>query len=177
MKFLFFFMGIPLMIMSFFETAEVLPYANQLNLVVDGHEIQLTETERTDLQQQIYDLFEGSRTVPALGVVFEDMYQEDMQTGIHVVLKFDGVFEVNGLTFDELVFKVTPNAYGIGIIRGLEGEHNGRCLFVDLDGKTTQNFYDYVVSLDKVSVQTASDIEKEQIETDSHSASEEANGR
>ncbi len=146
MKFLFFFMGIPLMIMSFFETYDVLPYVSQSGLILDGHQIELTQEQQSNLQEEVSKLFENSRTVPALGVVFDDMYHEDIQNGTFVTLKFDSIFEVNGLPFDELVFKVEPTYQGISIVRGMNGKYNGRCLFVDLE-ENMQEFSDYLTNL------------------------------
>lgn len=171
MKFLFFFMGIPLMIMSFFETVDVLPYASGAGVLVDGHEIELSETQQSDLQQEILKLFEDSRTMPALGVVFDEMFKEDVKNGTFVSLKFDSVFEVNGLPFDELVFRVEPTYHGISLMRGMEGKFNGRCLFVDLGEKTMQGFSDYVSSLNDT--QITADVEVENGEVAEETISEE----
>ena len=81
MKMMFFFMGVPLMIMSFFQVQDVLPYANQIEIISNGNTIVLSQEQQDDLMQEIKDLLADSHTVPAFGVVFDDMYQQEIQSG------------------------------------------------------------------------------------------------
>ena len=70
MKMMFFFMGVPLMIMSFFQVQDVLPYANQIEIISNGNTVVLSQEQQDDLMQEIKDLLADSHTVPAFGVVF-----------------------------------------------------------------------------------------------------------
>ena len=139
-----------MMIMSLFQVTDALPYVQSANLLVNGHEIVLTETEQADLQSQVEKLFENSHTLPALGVVFDEEFKEDVKNGVFVSLKFDGVFEINDLPFEELFFRVNPDVYGFNLFRSNHGIVQGRCIYVDLDGKTMQEFSDYVNSFSAV---------------------------
>ncbi len=147
MKFLFFFMGIPLMIMSFFEAIDVLPYVAQTNLIVDGNTIELSQEQQDQLFVQIEQLFEGSKTMPAFGVTTPEMFAEDLKSGNFVSMKFDGLFEVNGLPFDELVFKVDKDYHAFNLIRGNNGVYNGRCIYIDLDEKDMSEFDQFIQTL------------------------------
>lgn len=151
MKFMFFFMGLPMFIMSFFEAIDVLPYVQNINLIVDGHEIVLSQEEQELLHEQIVSMFEGSHTMPALGVVFDDLYKEEIKTGTFVSLKFDKIIQVNELPFDELVFKVEPNSYGFNLMRGIQGVFEGRCIYIDLNGKNMNELFNTIKSLSSVS--------------------------
>lgn len=142
-KFLFFFMGVPMILMSFFEAVDVLPYVQQVSLMVDGKEIVLTQEEQTKLQEQVNLMFENSRTMPAFGVMTEDMFKEHIQSGVFVSMKFAQVLEVNGLPFDELVFKVNPTAQGVDLIRGEKGVFQGRCIHLDLN-ENMQNMHNVI---------------------------------
>ena len=150
MRFIFFALGVPMMILSFFQVQDALPYVQNASLLVNGHEIVLSENEQTDLQAQIEKLFENSHTLPALGVVFDNEFQEDVKNGVFVSLKFDGVFEINDLPFEELLFRVSPDAYGFNLFRSNHGVVQGRCIYVDLSGKTMEDFSNFVNSLQAV---------------------------
>lgn len=139
-----------MMIMSFFQVTDALPFVQSQNLFVNGHEIVLTETEQTDFKQHIETLFENSHTLPALGVVFDNEFKTDFQNGIFVSLKFDVPIEINDLPLDELWFRISPEASGFNLCRANHGIVQGRCIYVDLNGKTMQDFSDFVNSLPQV---------------------------
>lgn len=150
MRILFFFMGVPMMIMSFFEAIDVLPYVTNYNLMVDGKVVELSETEMQGLQEQVVSLFEGSRTMPAFGVVSNDMYQEDVKNGYFVSLKFDCPIQINDLPFDELVFKVDKDFQGFNLMRGMNGIFQGRCIYIDLQDHNMTNIFEYIDNLESV---------------------------
>ncbi len=136
-----------MMIMSFFEAVDVLPYAQSIDVIVDGHDVVLTEEEQDALEQKVFELFENSHTVPAFGVMFDEMYREEIQNGKFVSLKFGRLLEVNGLPFDELVFRVEPDYYGFNLYRGVRGVFQGRCIYIDLVEKNMQELYDFLGNL------------------------------
>lgn len=149
-RFLFFFMGVPMMIMSFFETVDVLPYVQSVDLMVDGKEIVLTEEESAKLQEEVFALFENSRTMPAFGVCFDEMHKEEVKNGTFVSLKFDGIYQVNDLPFDELVFKVERDFQGFNLCRGMRGIFQGRCIYIDLVQKDMSALSSFIESLPTV---------------------------
>ncbi len=153
MKFLFFFMGIPLMIMSFFETVDVLPYATEVGLVVDGNRIELSEEQQQNLEMQVEQLFENSRTMPAFAVTTQEMFEEELKDGTFVSLKFNGLFEVNGLPFDELMFRVDKEYHAFNLVRGLNGVFEGRCIYIDLDEKDMSEISDFISSINLQAVE------------------------
>ena len=122
-----------MMIMSFFNAADALPFAENITLLSDGKEIVLTQEQQTDLKDEILNMFENSRTLPAFAVVTDEMFKEDVQSGTFVSLKFNQVMEVEGLPFDEIVFKVVPEYTAINLLRGNKGAFQGRCIHVQLE--------------------------------------------
>lgn len=144
MRVMFFIMGVPMMILSFFEAVDVMPYVDYSSLIVDGVEIELSEEQQEQLNSQILQMFENAHTLPSFGVVFNDMYQEQIQQGKFVSLKFGEVLEVNGLPFDELVFEVVSESQGINLMRGMNGVFQGRCIYVDLLEKNMQQISEFV---------------------------------
>ncbi len=133
-----------MMILSFFEAVDVLPYVESSSLLSDGTEIVLTEEEQTSLEAQVFQMLENSRTLPAFGVMFGDMFQDYISQGNFVSLKFGKVLELSGLPFDELVFKVDSQAQGFDLVRGMNGVFQGRCIHVDLMGSDMQEFSTFV---------------------------------
>ena len=137
------------MIMSFFQVQDVLPYANQIEIISDGNTISLSQEDQSALLQEVADLFQDSHTVPAFGVVFDDMYQQEIQSGDFVSIKFPQIYEINGLPFDQLVFKVEKDWQGFNLMRGENGHFQGRCIYVDLMDKNMQNLAEKVDILSK----------------------------
>ncbi len=149
MKFLYFLLGVPYMILSFFNTVDVLPHVISTSLLVDGHVIEMTQDEEKLLQEQVNMLFKDSRTMPAFGVVFNDMYKEEIKSGTYISLRFPQLMKVNELPFDELVFKVEADWTGVNLYRGLNGEFNGRCIYLDFD-KNMSELDNFIHNLDSV---------------------------
>ncbi len=150
MRVLFFILGVPMMIMSFFEAIDVLPFVESCNIIADGHTIELTQDEQKNLLESVNSLFENSHTMPAFGVVFDDMYKEIVKEGYFVSLKFPQIMEVNELPFDELVFEVNPEYQGFNLMRGMKGIFQGRCIYIDLQDKTMADLYEKITNLESV---------------------------
>lgn len=159
---LFFFMGVPLMIMSFFQVQDVMPYANQVEIISNGNVIALSQEQQDGLLQEVQSLLEDSHTVPAFGVVFDDMYQQEIQTGNFVSIKFPQLYEINGLPFDQLVFKVEEDWQGFNIMRGVNGHFQGRCIYVDLIDKNMQNL---AKKVDFLTENASYELQVEEVET------------
>ncbi len=150
MRFLFFFMGVPMIIMSFFEAVDVLPYVSQYNLLVNGNVVELSQEETEQLQQQVEKLFENSHTMPAFGVVTDEIFHEDVQNGYFVSMKFQTPIKINELPFEELVFKIGRDFHGFNLMRGNHGIFQGRCIYIDLQERTMEELYDFVEGLESV---------------------------
>ena len=141
LKMLFIFMGVPLMIMSFFETIDVLPYATDFNVMVGGKEIEISMEQKADLQEEIEKLFGNCHTMPAFGVVTPEIYQEQIKEGYYISIKFDQTYCVNELPFDELVFEVQKDFSGFNLLRGNKGVFQGRCIYMSIvDGNMDELF-------------------------------------
>lgn len=147
MRFIFFALGVPMMIMSFFQAIDAMPFVQETQLYVGGQEIVLSEDQAAQLKEQVEELLQDSHTMPSLSVVFGDDFQDMFQERTFISLKFNSVYEINDLPFDELLFEVTPDSYGFNLFRGNSGIVQGRCVYIDLNGKTTNSFYQHVQGL------------------------------
>lgn len=166
MRVLFFIFGVPMMILSFFEAIDVLPYVQNLSVIADGKTIELTQEEQESLMQSVNELFENSHTMPAFGVVFDEMFKEQTQNGYFVSMKFPQLMEINDLPFDELVFQVSPDFYGFNLMRGIKGVFQGRCIFINLQNKTMSEFYEKLTNLESVKNASVDESDKQTTEVE-----------
>ncbi len=147
LRMLFFFMGVPMMIMSFFHAYDALPFASDYNVLIDGKTIELTVDEKEQLRTQVELLLEKSHTMPAFGVVTQDIYQESIKDGFYVSIKFDNIVTINELPFDELVFGVNKGHSGFNLLRGIDGVFEGRCIYISLEDGNMDELYNFVTNL------------------------------
>lgn len=177
-RMLFFFMGVPMMIMSFFSAIEVLSYATDYQVMIDGKTVEISLEEKEILKQKVEDLFENSHTMPAFGVILPEMYDEAVQEGMYVSIKFDGVYSVNELPFDELVFGVNKGDTGFNLMRGNKGVFQGRCIYLDLIDKDQTDLFEFLQTLkgnavEEIQPEPSDDAKEEENQTQEQEAEEE----
>lgn len=146
-RFLFVVFGVPMMILSLMHPAEAVPFAEKVELLSSGQVVELDESQQVSLLEQVQDLFSSARKMPAFSVMLDSEYDAFLSDGIFVRLTFPQIFDIDGMPFDELVFKVEENSYGFNIIRGFDGKHEGRCFFLDLGQNTTASFCEFAKTL------------------------------
>lgn len=171
-RMLFFFMGVPMMIMSLFEAIDVLPYATDFNVLVDGKQIEMTVEQKTDLKGQVEKLFENCHTMPAFGVVTPKIYEEQIKDGIFVSIKFDQTYMLNELPFDELVFGVGKDFYGFNLMRGNKGVFDGRCVYMSVVDGNMDELYNSLSALTS-GEEESNEIEQGEIVTKGEEGEEE----
>lgn len=148
MRIMFFMLGVPMMILSFFEAVDVMPFVSQSSIIVDGAEIVLSQEQQESLETEVLQMFEKSHTLPAFGVILADEFSQLIQEGKFVSLKFQQPLELNGLPFDQLVFQVSPDFQSFNLFRGNKGVFQGRCINIDLMGENMQNLYSLIESFE-----------------------------
>ncbi len=146
-RILFFFMGVPMMIMSLFEAVDVLPYSANYDVMVDGKTIEMTIDQKEELKTKVEELFANCHTMPAFGVVTPEIFQEQTKNGIYVSIKFDQTYMLNELPFDELVFGVGKDFYGFNLMRGNKGVFDGRCVYLSVIDGNMDELYNYLSSM------------------------------
>lgn len=52
-RILFFFMGVPMVVMSFFEAIDALPFVAKIDLISDGHVLELSQDQQETLRKQV----------------------------------------------------------------------------------------------------------------------------
>ena len=155
------------MIMSLFEAVDVLPYAVNYDVMVDGKTIEMTIDQKEELEKKVESLFANCHTMPAFGVVTPEIFEEQTKDGVFVSIKFDDVYSINELPFDELVFCVEKDSYGFNLFRGMNGVFQGRCIYLSIVDGNMNDLYDYLSTM-APSVETLSVEESVTEETAEH---------
>lgn len=137
-----------MMIMSFFQAADVLPYVQEYNLLVNGQIVEISAEQQAQLQMKVDELLQNTRTMPAFGVTLPDELDADKLENVYICLKFDKTLSVNDLPFDELCFRVDKDCHGFNLNRGNNGIFQGRAIYLDIlqDG-TMNDLYDFVTEI------------------------------
>lgn len=149
LRVLFFFMGVPMMIVSFFQATQALPYATDYSVYVNGNVVEISEADKEVIKEKVEAIFENSHTLPAFAVTTDEIFHEQIKDGIFVSIKFDNVLHINELPFDELVFKVEKDTHGFNLFRGMNGIFQGRCIYIDMMDGNMNDLYDFLTKFDK----------------------------
>lgn len=109
----------------------------------NGYKIELSSNDCNTLDDLLTCALEGSRPMPAIGVSLHDDTMKATEKGIWLRFAFDGVQEVSGMTFDQLLMRIDKGMYGMNVIRGNACRYDGRCYYIDLD-KSMDKVYDFL---------------------------------
>ena len=116
---------------------EIIKKTESVTIVVDGKkkEIKKGNENFNKIIDNVLSCFEGARIMPALGVSLHNLTVEEMKQNKWIKLNFNKTVTLNELPFDSLLFRL-DECYGINLIRQTNGKYEGRCIYLDLDGKT-----------------------------------------
>lgn len=94
------------------------------------------------------EMIDGAHDMPAYGVSFDNLTREELKSGLWVEFDFGETMECNGMPFEKLLIKVEKDYYGFNLIRyNTNYGYDGRCFYLDLNGKNMGNFYDLLLNL------------------------------
>lgn len=120
------------------EVFAVIPRAKELILYSDGGSIafQAGSSEYKQIMDAWSRMTEHARQMPAFGVSIDELTRKEMGTGIWLEFIFPEELQSNDLSFDSLLIEVRGEYSGFNMIRNRQGLYQGRCIYVDLNGKT-----------------------------------------
>lgn len=144
-KILFSLFSVPLMFSSIFTIADLFPYG-EMNLISNGEIVEISDSEKAEIQEELLSFLENAYDSPALAVIFPELYTEMIKEGYYLNFRFDSHFEINGLAFDELTFKVEEDGYGFNIYRGVDGEFKGRCFYMNCEN-SSKSLYETIKNI------------------------------
>lgn len=122
--------GIPILFNPFFSVVDTLPYAETMDLIANGVAVEISVEQKAKIQTKLVDFLEESEQMPALAVTFPEMFEDMLKDGYYLSFKFDGIYEINGLSYDQVVFEVLEDCAGFNVFRGNNGIFQGRCFYV-----------------------------------------------
>ena len=74
-------MGIPMILMSFFHIYDVLPFAQQTQLMSNGEVVEISTEQEEILFDAVSELFSNSMMMPAFAVTTPEMFAEQIKEG------------------------------------------------------------------------------------------------
>jgi len=87
-------------------------------------------------------MVEGARQMPAYGVSLDKETRKAKKRGLWVEFDFGKAYECSGMPFEKLLVEVADYFQGFNLIRYTsEYGYDGRCFYLDLDGKNMFEFY------------------------------------
>lgn len=90
----------------------------------------------------------SAHQMPALGVSIDDYTRKELKSGLWIEFCFNTVYECCGMPFEKLLIGVQKEYYGFNLIRyNTEYGYDGRCYYLDLFGKNTNDLYDLLLNI------------------------------
>lgn len=90
----------------------------------------------------------SAHQMPALGVSIDEYTRKELKSGIWLEFCFDTVYECCGMPFEKLLIGLDKEYYGFNLIRyTAEHGYEGRCFYLDLFGKNTNDLYDLLSNI------------------------------
>lgn len=132
------------------EIYEVFDKSEQITIYSDGAKTQYSPIDEnySKILGKWNELLTGSHQMPAYGVSLNDYTLEQLKSGLWVEFTFKKEYECGGMPFQKLLVEVKEGFYGFNIIRYTEKYgYDGRCFYIDLNGKTMSDFYGFLANL------------------------------
>lgn len=132
------------------EIFEVFDEAEIINIYNDGIKTAYSagEEEYKKILVSWNEMIDGAHDMPAYGVSLDNLTRKEMKSGLWVEFDFGKVSECNEMPFEKLLVKVEKDYYGFNLIRyNVDFGYDGRCFYLDLNGKNMGNFYDLLLNL------------------------------
>ena len=132
------------------EIFEVFDEAEIINVYIGGVKTAYSagEEEYKKILASWNEMIDGAHDMPAYGVSLDNLTRKEMKSGLWVEFDFGKVLDCNEMPFEKLLIKVEKDYYGFNLIRyNTNYGYDGRCFYLDLNGKNMGNFYDLLLNL------------------------------
>ena len=120
-----------------------LNYVTSINLYKDNEKLEISKEDSKFalIIDNFRKTLEGYREMPAFGVSLNDETCEARKDGVWLEFCFYDVYTHNGMNYEKLLINIQENVSGFNIIRYYDDKYEGRCFYVDLDGKTLRTLF------------------------------------
>ena len=132
------------------EISEVFDSAKQINLYNEGKK---TSYSSVDGNYEVIlecwnNTINGALEMPAYGVSLNNLTVQEMQKNLWLEFDFGKRLEHNEMPFEKLLVHVDKGYYGFNLIRYNSAVgYDGRCFYLDLNGKNMDNLYELLIDL------------------------------
>ena len=137
--------------------------ANMIEIYKDGETLQVSTNQLDEIDSLFYESISESLSMPAFGVSIDSLTKEAMKSGIWIEIFFDQTIIINEMPFDSLLIEIKENICGTNVIRGNDGVYQGRCFYLDLNGKNFNDLFQYLNLLTETE-ETEVELESQEIE-------------
>jgi len=128
---------------AFSQAQEIVVYSDG-----DKRTYESGDKEYTAVLDCWYGLLDKSRQMPAYGVSLDRETRKELEKGLWLEFIFDGSRKCFGMPFSKLLISVKAEHFGFNVIRyDVTRGYDGRCFYIDLDGKNMQSIYDLLLKL------------------------------
>ena len=132
------------------EISEVFEQTENINVYNDG--VKSVYAAGSDNYETIMSCWKktigGAHDMPALGVSLNHLTVKELEKNLWVEFDFGKALVCNEMPFEKLLVQVGKEYYGFNLIRyNSDRGYDGRCFYLDLDGKNMNDFYDLLADL------------------------------
>ncbi|MCD8372843.1 MAG: hypothetical protein LUD27_06045 [Clostridia bacterium] len=92
------------------------------------------------------NMLSSARLMPAFGVSIDNLTREAMKTGVWIEFLFSKEYVINELPFEKLLVQAVKDYTGFNINRCFDGGYNGRCFYINLNGKDMSELYNILIN-------------------------------
>lgn len=132
------------------EISRAFSYAENINVYNGGVKVSYAAKEEpyNKILACWNEMIKGAHDMPAYGVSLNGYTVEKMKDGLWVEFCFGRVLKCNGMPFEKLLIEVNSGYNGFNLIRyTTQRGYDGRCFYLDLVGKTMDEFYNLLRNL------------------------------
>ena len=122
------------------NVADSFNYANKIQVIIDNEKTELNlGDEKFNLVLNVLNkITEYAHDMPAFGVSLDELTKEEMKSGLWLELEFETTMIYNEMPFEALLIKVEKDISGFNLIRRNNGNYEGRCFYLSLDGSMNE---------------------------------------
>lgn len=132
------------------EIYEVFDKSEKIAVYSDGVKCEYSPSDANfaNILAKWNELITDSHRMPAYGVSINEYTLESLKSGLWVEFIFGKEYSCGGMPFQKLLVEVKEGFYGFNIIRYTKKYgYDGRCFYIDLNGKTMTDFYAFLADL------------------------------
>ena len=119
--------------------------STNISIICDNNYTNCDKNIKNKILNLLEECFLDSYEMPAYGVAIDSEIRENKQCGVWIEFDFSHTMVHNDMPFDKLLMEITPEMYGVNIIRYHNNMYEGRCYHINLS-KNMNKIYDFIIN-------------------------------